>query len=240
MRSLMSRAFLAAVAAGGTLLMMGGPGAAATHSRQISTTTQAGYVATHNTFRFVSTTVKVPSASQKYASYAEVVLGGTSIAPATLGVRAGGGPGSVMWNVVGPLGGMGGGTMSKIAPKVGDVLTLSIYYNHKVNRDNFTVTDVTRKITQTLVLPPSPHTVYTAAETACLLPDKVTAPSKDVLLWAFSNTHVTTLAGKHGTMNGPWLTRKIIDVAADGHVVMSPNWLWNDGKNFGAWLRAAK
>ena len=225
--------------------MMGGTGADVASATvrpnaPIPTTSQAGYVATHSTFRFVTTTVKVPSASSARGSYAEVVLGGSSGFPATLGVRAGGGPGSVRWNVVGPLGGMGGGTMAKLSPKVGDVLTLSIYYNHKAGRDNFTATDVTQGVKRTLSLPPSPDAGSTAAEVACLLTGKVTARSADARLWGFTNSHVTTLGGTHGTMNGPWLTRKIIDVAANGRVVMSPSWLWNHGMNFGAWLRAAK
>lgn len=245
MRRLTLRAFLTAIAAGGALLTIGAaaPGvASATNipNAPISTTSQAGYVATHNTFRYVTTTIQVPAASSHYTTYAEVVLGGSSGYPATLGVKAGGGVGSVKFNVVGPLGGMGGGTMTKIAPKVGDTVTLSIYFNSKSGLDNFTVTDVTQKVTQTLVLPPTPHQVYTAAEVACLIAGKVTAPDHAVRVWLFTGSHVTTLAGTRGTMNGPWLTRKIIAVAADGHVVMSPSALWNYGHNFGAWLRAAK
>lgn len=188
----------------------------------------------------MTTTIQVPASSQN-TSYAEIVLGSTTGHPATLGVKSGGGTGSVAWNVVGPLGAMGGGTMQKIVPKPGDVLTLSIYYNAKAGRDNFTATDVTQKVSQTLVLPPSPHQVYTAAEVACLLTGKVTAPAQTTRLWEFTGTGVTTAAGTHGTMNGPWLTRKIIDVAPDGHIVMKPSGLWNNGANFGAWLlRATK
>ena len=245
MRRLTIRALVAAVAAGGALLLMGGAGAGvasatAVPNAPIPTTSQAGYVATNNTFRFITTTVTVPAASSAYTSYAEVILGGASGYPATFGVRAGGGSASVLWNVVGPLGGMGGGTMAGISPKVGDVLTLSLYYNHAAGRDNFTVADITQGITRTVVLPPSPHAVYTAAEAACLLTGTVTAPKADVLLWEFTGSHVTTSGGTHGTMNGPWLTRKIIDVAPDGHIVMSPSYLWNHGMNFGTWLRAAK
>lgn len=242
MRRLTTRAFLTAAAVGGTLLMAGTgvAGAAATPNAPIPTTSQAGYVATHSTFRYVVTTVKVPAAAAHYTSYAEVVLGSASGHPATLGVKAGGGAGSVGFNVVGPLGGMGGGTMSKIAPNVGDVLTLSIYYNARVGLDNFTVTDVTQGVTQALSLPPTPHVVYNAAEAACLLAGVPAAPQADVLLWGFTDSHVTTLAGTRGTMNGPWLTRQIVDMTASGRVVMSPSFLWSGGKAFGTWLRAAK
>lgn len=244
MRRFTVRALVAAMAASGSLLLIGGtaPGVAnatVIPNAPIPTTSQAGYVATHNTFRFVTTTFKVPAASSHYTSYAEVVLGGSSGYPATLGVKAGGGAGSVQWNVVGPLGGMGGGTM-KIAPKVGDTLTISIYYNHKAGRDNFTVNDVTQGVKATLSLPPTPHQVYTAAEVACLLSGKVTTPAADVLLWGFRDSHITTAGGRQGSINGRWDTRKVIDVAADGHVVMSPSPLWNHGQNFGTYLRASK
>lgn len=243
MRRLTMRAFWTALAAGGTLLMIGGtaPGVGATvvPNAPIPTTSQAGYVATHSTFRYVETTFTVPAKAAHFTSYAEVVLGGSSGYPATLGVKAGGGAGSVQFNVVGPLGGMGGGTM-RIAPKAGDVVTISIFFNQKVGLDSFTVKDVTQGVKQTLALPPTPHQVYTAAEAACLLENLTIKPAADQLLWGFTGSHVTTLAGTKGTMNGPWLVRQIIDRAADGHVVMSPSYLWNNGQNFGTWLRAAK
>jgi hypothetical protein len=202
----------------------------------IVTTSQAGYVAVGQHFRFVTTTVQVPPKTG-YVHYAEVVLGGHSVIPATLGVRAGGGAGSVQWNVVGPLGSMGGGAM-KLAPQVGDWLTLSIYLNQK-GRDFFTVSDLTQKVSRTLNLPAPAHVVYTAAEVACLLPTAPSPPKADTRLWGFTKTGVTTYNGARGSIYGPWTTRQIIDVATGGRVVMSPWFLWNDGHNFGAWLRAA-
>jgi len=145
----------------------------------------------------------------------------------------------VLWDVVGPIGGMGGGTMPNIAPKPGDLLTLSIYYNQK-GRDFFTASDLTQKVSQTLSLPPAPHVIYTAAEVAGLLTVKASAPKADVRLWEFTDCHATTYTGVHGTMNGPWTTSQIIDTTtggSGGRVVMSPSPLWNYGQNFGAWLR---
>jgi hypothetical protein len=238
MRRLVMRSVLAAMAAGGATLLILGPTAAAAPamgSNAIPTTSQAGYVTLGQNFRFVSTTVQVPTA--KYASYAEVVLGGHNVTPATLGVKAGGGPGSVGWNVVGPLGGMAGGTMN-IAPKVGDWVTLSIYFNQH-GRDYFTVTDLTQKVTKTLNLPAPAHVVYTAAEVACVL-GNVTAPAADFRLWGFTKSLATTYSGIRGSMVNPmWTTREIIDVQPNGHVVMSPKFLWNEGHNFGAWLHPA-
>jgi hypothetical protein len=68
----------------------------------------------------------------------------------------------------------------------------------------------------------------------------VAPPKADVLLWTFTGTHVTTFHGTRGTMNGPWLTRKIIDETSTGRVVMNPSWLWSNGKAFSAWLRALR
>lgn len=245
MRRHITRALLAATAAGATALLV--IGASATSSAKptrpgvmgttIVTISQAGYVAVGQHFRFVTTTVVVPPKAS-YEHYAEVVLGGAGVLPATLGVRAGGGANSVRWNVVGPItGNMAGGTM-KLAPKAGDWLTLSIYFNQQ-GRVRFTVTDLTQKTAQVLSAPAPAHVVYTAAEAACLLPTAPKAPKADIRLWEFGKIGVTTYSGIRGTMLGPWTTRQIINVAAHGHVVMSPWFLWNGGHNFGAWLRAA-
>jgi len=246
MRRRVGRILLGALAAGASAVLIIGTSAASmakptmvrpgVRGPVIVTTSQAGYVAVGQHFRFVTTTVQVPPKAG-YVHYAEVVLGGHAVIPATLGVRAGGGSGSVLWNVVGPLGNMGGGTM-KLAPKIGDWLMLSIYYNQR-GRDYFTVSDLTQKVSRTLNLPAPAHAVYTAAEVACLLPTAPSAPKADIRLWKFTKTGATTSSGARGSMYGPWTTRKIIDVATGGRIVMSPWFLWNGGHNFGAWIRAA-
>lgn len=244
MRRQAKRALLAAVTAGGsTLLMVGllGTGvalgaSAGTHDPVIYTTSQAGYVAQGTSFRFVSTTFKVPKA---YAdSYAEVVLGGHNIVPASLGVRAGGGSNSARWNVVGPLTDQMAGGALNIAPKVGDLVTESIYLSPR-HIVYFTVADLTQHKTVTLGAPAG-STKYTAAEVACWLPSTVRAPKADVRLWQFTGSHVTTYAGVRGTMIGSWTTSRIVDVTHTGRVVMSPSVLWKHGHNFGAWLRATR
>jgi Peptidase A4 family len=238
------RALLAVVTAGGSSLLAIGvlgtgvaQGASAgTHNPVVYTTSQAGYVAQGTSFRFVSTTFKVPKA---YAdSYAEVVLGGHHITPASLGVRAGGGSNSVRWNAVGPLGEQMAGGALKIAPKVGDLVTESIYFSPK-HIVYFTVADLTQHKTVTLGVPAG-STKYTAAEVACWLPNTVRAPKADVRLWQFTDSRATTFAGVGGTMIGPWTTSKIVDVTHTGRVVMSPSVLWKHGHNFGAWLRATR
>lgn len=246
MRRQSKRTLLAAVTAGGSALLAIGllgtgvaQGAAAgahVGNPVIYTTSQAGYVAQGTSFRFVSTTFRVPKA---YAdSYAEVVLGGHHVVPASLGVRAGGGSNSVHWNAVGPLSDQMAGGALKIAPKVGDLVTESIYSSPR-HIVYFTVADLTQHKTVTLGVPAG-STKYTAAEVACWLPSTVRAPKADVRLWQFTGSRATTYAGVHGTMIGPWTTSKIVDVTHTGRVVMSPSVLWNKGHNFGAWLRATR
>jgi hypothetical protein len=249
MRRHTTRALLATVAAGASALLIIGVSAASSAqpttarpdigTSAIVTSSQAGYVTLGQHFRFVTTNVVVPPKAS-YSHYAEVVLGGRGVIPATLGVAAGGGARSVRWNVLGPLTDkMAGGTMP-VSPKVGDRVTLSIYFNQKKGRVYFTVADLTQNYTKILAAPAPAHVVYTAAEVACLLPSAPSVPKADIQLWEFGKSGATTYSGIRGTMLNPmWTTRKIIDVAADGHVVMSPWFLWNGGHNFGAWLRAA-
>ncbi len=203
------------------------------------TSSQAGYLTQGASFRFVTSTVVVPEAAYS-GGYAEVVLGGANVIPATLGVAAGGGPNSVLWNVVGPIGqGMAGGTLN-LAPKPGDTVKLSIYFNRK-GTDYFTATDVTQNQTVTLSALAPAQVKYTAAEVACLLTKPMAAPASDVRLWAFTNSAVTTYTGAtSGSLTGPFGTVRVFDVNKAGQVVMSPSALWNSGRNFGAYLRAIK
>jgi hypothetical protein len=249
MRRHMARALLATVAAGASALLIIGASGASTAKpapvrpgvggHAIVTTSQAGYVAVGQHFRFVTTTVVVPPKAG-YDHYAEVVLGGHGVIPATLGVRAGGGAGSVRWNVLGPITDhMAGGTLP-VSPKVGDWVKLSISFSQKQGRDYFTAADLTQQDTKILAAPAPARVVYTAAEVACLLPTAPTAPKADIRLWEFGRIGVT-YRDIRGTMVNPmWTTRQIIDVAASGRVVMSPSFLWNSGRNFGAWLRATR
>ncbi|MGO9079181.1 MAG: hypothetical protein ACLQDY_09080 [Streptosporangiaceae bacterium] len=247
MRRHVMRALAAAVAAGGAVLLTAGAAGAATATAGPSTgnpvfysTSQAGYVTTGRLFRFIQTTVEVAPVSS-HGGYAEVVLGGTGVNPATLGVHRGGGAGSVMWNANGPLGGTGGGTMT-LTPSVGDLLQLSVYYSQSAGRIYFTASDLTQKTTQTVSMEPgAPNMQYTAAEAAGLLTVKVySPPPSPVRLWSFSDSHVTTYNNTKGTLNGPWTTNQVIDTTnggSSGAVVMSPSLLWNNGQNFGVWLQ---
>ena len=251
MRRHMVRALLTAVAAGGALLTAGLAGAPAagaatsgTHTGGYPvfyTSSQAGYTATGRWFRFVATTVKMPPKSPYYPS-AVVVLGGSSAGPLYVGVRPGGGSDSVSWSAGVPPFGMGGGPFTKVNPKVGDTVRIDLYYDRSGGGVTATATDLTTGATQSMVIGGRKGDVFTAAEVACLLTENPSSPpAKDLRLWQFNQTAVTTYTGTHGTMTGPWTTNEVIDTtngASSGRLVMSPSFLFNNGASFGAWLRA--
>jgi hypothetical protein len=242
MRGHMRRTLLAAAAAGSAAFLMAGlagpsAAAAAAHVRDpIYTTSQAGYVTGGGPrFRYIATTVRVAPA-QKFLSYAEVVLGGRGVTLyTTLVVRAGGG--IVGWTIGAPPFGMEGGSIPNVAPKVGDLVRLSLYF--KAHSGTwFTATDITQGVSGTFHAPASATAhVFTAAEAAGVISNPSRVPPGSTRLWAFRNTRVTTSSGVHGTMLGPWTTTKIVDLTPSGRIVYSPSPLWHNGQNFGAWLR---
>lgn len=249
MRGHIVRALVAAVAAGGaSLLTVGLAGTTAatatagTHTAAYPvtyTSSQGGYTVSGRWLRFVATTVKVPAAGS-YSHYAEVVLGGSGVSPVTLAVKAGGGLGSVGWSVGVPPFGMGGGTLSKVVPAVGDTVLIDLYYNRAGGGVIATAADVTTGATQNVSISPGTKAVFTTAEVACVLSNPASPPSGDMRLWQFTNSAVTTYTGVHGTMTGPWSTGQVVDTTnghSTGQIVMSPSFLFNNGANFGAWLR---
>jgi hypothetical protein len=237
----------AAVAASVAVTGFAGAGAASAASTgtrptgsPVYTTSQAGYVTGGRYFRFINTTVRVPSLQQQAGTNgsAELVLGGPGGPPVTLRVAAGGGPGSIsyawrsgmQWQT---------GYLSKVAPAPGELLTLSIYYDQR-GQVTFTAANPAGHESQAAVVGVVPR-FYTAAEVAGVINNgTVVPPTHDVQLWAFSDTHVTTYAGLRGTLLGPWTTSQVIDTrtgTAAGAVVMNAPVLWNSGQNFGVWLR---
>ncbi|HEV2374568.1 MAG TPA: hypothetical protein VGS19_20695 [Streptosporangiaceae bacterium] len=240
------RTLLVAAVTGAGFVAVGlagsGAAAAGTHAAThpvVYTSSQAGYSTTGRLFRFVDTTVKVPAAGT-YNTYAEVVLGGTHAAPVTLAVKAGGGPNSVGWAVGVPPFGMGGGTLSRVAPKPGDTVFIALYYDRADGGVTATATDLTTKATQSFGISPGTHAQFNAAEVAGVVDNPKSPPATDLRLWQATNSAVTTYTGVHGTLTGNWITNQIIDTTnggPTGHVVMSPSPLFNNGANFGCWLR---
>lgn len=247
MRWDISSRHLAVAAAGSALVLtlgLTGTARAATGrtpalSSPVYTTSQAGYVAQGQTFRYVATTVTVPQAPASVfdQSLAEVVLGGTFGPPVTLAVPAGGGASSIsysfktgtQWQT---------GHFPKLSPRPGDVLTLSIYSDQgsvSLNADDLTqhlgVTLLTNAVTET----------YNAAEIDGVVNNAtVVPPASDNRLWEFTKSAVTTTAGVRGSMLGPWRTSEVIDTQqgnASSPVVLNAPTLWSSGENFGVWLR---
>lgn len=247
MRSHIARA-LVAMAAGGTALLTAGLTATTaaaqtggTHAASyptIVTSSRAGYMASDRWFRFVGTTVKVP-AKGPYDHYAKVVLKGQNVSAITLAIKPGGGAGSVGWAVgVAPFG-TGGGTLN-IAPAVGDMVTINLYYDKTGGGVTATATDLTTKAKADKHISEGTKAVFTKAEIGCSLTKPSSPPSGDLRLWQFTDTAVTTTTGVHGTVTGPWTTSMIIDTIngqAGGQVVMSPSFLFNGNANFGVWIR---
>jgi hypothetical protein len=246
----MIRALFAGVAAtGAALLTMGlaGAGAAgaatpAAHTGSypiIYTNSQAGYTVSGRWFRYVATYVKVPPAGSVF-NYALVALGGSNVAGVNLGIQAGGGPGSIGWAVGSQPFGSGGGLLSSVNPKVGDTVLIDLYYNKATGGVTATATDTTTNKTQSVTIAEGTSALFTSAEVAGLIRNPSSPPAGDLRLWQFTNSHVTTYSGTRGTMTGNWVTSQVIDTTngkASGHVVFSPSFLFNNGANFGAWLR---
>jgi hypothetical protein len=244
------RKLCAAAAAGVTVTTVGfagtGPAGAASTAPQstgplIYTTGQAGYVtAGGRLFRFVATTVVVPYLQFQAGNNgsAEVVLDSRVGPPATLSVAAGGGTGSIsyVWSSGTEF---HTGHLYRVAPAPGDLLRLSIYYD-RLGHDSFTAADITQGVSQTARVDVVP-VVYTAAEAAGVIENTTVAtPKADTRLWAFSGTRVTTYSGDRGTLLGPWTTYRVIDTTTGtsaGAVVIGSPVLWNNGQNFGVWLR---
>jgi len=245
-----TRKLYAAAAAGVTVTALGFTGAGAAGAAStvpqsagplIYTTSQAGYVTGGGRlFRFVATTVVVPYLQFQAGNNgsAEVVLGSRVGPPATLRVAAGGGTGSIsyVWSSGTQF---HTGHLYRVAPAPGDLLRLSVYYD-RLGHDFFTATDTTQGVTQTARVGVVP-VIYTAAEAAGVIDNAtVAAPKTGTRLWAFSGTRVTTYTGVHGTLLGPWTTYQVIDTTTGtsaGAVVISSPVLWNNGQNFGVWLR---
>jgi hypothetical protein len=191
-----------------------------------------GYQTGGRWFRYVSTTVTVPPrvVPGSYGGGATIWLYGIgSVAPAQIYAAPGGGAGSVESS---------GGPIT-VSPRVGDRLQLSIYYDQH-GHDYFTVTDITRHVTQTVRMN-VPKMTYLTARLFVTVYDNATPPPADTPLWQFTNSRVTTYSGVRGTLVGPWTTSQTIVTTtstASGTVIASPSGLSNSGQDFTAWFRA--
>jgi hypothetical protein len=240
---------LVALAAGGTALLTAGltattaaaqtGGTHAASMATVATSSRAGYMDSGRWFRFVGTTVKVPAAGP-YSHYARVVLKGQNVAEVNLGIKPGGGAGSVAYGVgVGPFDPRG--HAMAIAPAVGDTVRIDLFYSKTTGGVTATATDLTKGVKTAVTLSEGTTAVFPKVEVGAVLKNPSSPPSGDLRLWQFTNTAVTTNTGVHGTVTGPWATTMLIDTVnglPNGQVVMSPSFLFNNNANFGVWIRA--
>ena len=196
----------------------------------------AGYRAAGRWFRYVATTVTVLPRTLPYLNSGSAFIGLNGRYAAWINVDPGGGADSVGYAATN----VGTGPF-RLAPRVGDRLAISIYYDQR-GHDFFTVTDLTRPATQTVMLYVG-QLIYSAAslwvQTDRVL--SVSPPPADTRLWQFTGSRLTTYRGDHGTVTGPWTTSKMITTTtgtASGTVIVSPSGLSNGGRDFTAWLRA--
>ena len=237
---------LGAAVAAAVLATAGGlaPGAAAAVSAGTHLTgapvydrTWSGYQAGGGRlFRFIDTTVTVPPRIIPAGNdgSAALMLSQAGTGPALVTVAPGGGPGSVTWAARGHASGR-----FHLTPLAGDQVAVSLYYDQQGN-DSFTATDLTQHITQTVRVAVG-VVVYDSARLAVATAGTVAPPSADTRLWQFTGSHLTTYTGTRGTITGPWTTSPLTatsDGTAHSAVKASPSFLWNDGQNFGDWLRA--
>ena len=196
----------------------------------------AGYQAAGRWFRYVATTVTVPPRTLPHVNSGSAFIGLNGRYPAWINVDPGGGPDSVGYEDFG----VGTGPFW-LAPRVGDRLAISIYYDQRAHIF-FTVTDLTRPATQTVMLYVG-RLIYSAArlwvQTDRVL--SVVPPAAGTRLWQFTGSRLTTYSGVHGTITGPWTTSQVITTTtgtASGTVIVSPSGLSAGGRDFTAWLRA--
>jgi hypothetical protein len=191
-------------------------------------------------FRYLSTTLTVPPRMLPAANSGDAVIRlqwahQNGIPDAGFIVQPGGGPGTVEVTSH-----PGDSQILGLSPKVGDRLTVSIYYDQK-GHDYFTATDLTQHTTQTVQTTVG-NVVYDSGFVGAVATGTVSPPQADTQLWHFTNSHVTTYSGDRGTLLGPWTTSETIATTtgtAAGTVKLSPSPLSNGGQDFTVWLRRA-
>src|SRR5262249_20595043 len=200
----------------------------------VTSSTRAGYMASDRWFRFVGTTVKVPSVGA-YDHYARVVLRGQNTPSVILALKPGGGADSVGWGVGAAPFGMGGGALA-IAPAVGDTVRIELYSDRVGGGGTASATDLTTNAKAAGTISEGTKAIFTKAEVGTVLETAASPPASDLQLWQYTDPAVTNNTGVHGTTTGPWTTSMVLD-SSHGQLVMSPSSLFNKGAGFGVWLR---
>ena len=207
----------------------------------------AGYADSGGPFRFVGTTMTVPSAQTPAANGGTALVtlghnGGPTPRPyANIEVHPGGGAGSISYTANAPAGNFTTGTFT-VSPNPGDQLRVSIFYDQH-GHYSFAVTDTTTTDTQTVTTAAPDVTskpLNSASVVAMFDNSAVAPPPADTQLWQFTASNVTSYGGYHGSILGPWATSHEVYTADGTHagaVVADASALSNGGQDFGVWER---
>jgi hypothetical protein len=241
MNRFIARAFGAVVTAGAAATALSMPAGAAAQPAHRSipvvyNQSMAGYVTSGMRFRFAAATLKVPGpqAIKGNNGPAGVSLSGTTHT-AALQIQTGGGAGSITYD-----NGFGHGTVP-LAPRVGNILRLSVYRDRTAGRDVFAVTNTsTGRTWAASVATPAGIVYQHASATASVDNGQTVAPPDAVRLWSFRSVRVTSYSGIRGTVIGPWPTTELIDTVdgtSSGQTVLisRPPWGTSD-QNFTIWM----
>jgi hypothetical protein len=234
-----TRAVCTAVAAGVTLAGAGlaGTGSPARAASQAigppaCSPSWAGYSVGGRWFRFLSTTVTVPSTGMVLIGLSHGLPVGEPFAE--LQVEAGLDPGGVVAHVS-----PGGYATLPLGARAGDQLAISMFYDQH-GHDYFTATDTTRHLTGTVRLTVG-NVVYDHSFVVSAGGWQDYPPQADTQLLKFTGSKVTTYRGERGTLTGPWTTWPYIATTTGnpaGTVEASPSALSGGGADFSVWLRA--
>jgi hypothetical protein len=218
----------------------------------------AGYQVTGRWFRYVSTTVALPTtalckqmavaspqgfgAAITLGNFEESVSGVPSTAgpAATLGVSMV--PSSTGCGLISPSFAANFGTAPQFAAGAitlhpGDTVRLDLYYSQANQSTTATIYNLTLGTKAQSSFPAG--ATYTSASVTGGF-GAFTAPSSQFRVWAFTSSLATTYTGVRGTLTGPWATGKVVMTPSGGSAdtaLASPSFLWNSGANFGVWAR---
>jgi len=261
-----SRAILAAAAAGATVAVFGltaaGTAGAATrplpraYHLHAAVATPSGLTAVSNqiagfgtavfeNWRFRSVATTVPVAGCRIAPTKNPValvdlVGGTKWA-AQIAVFCNGGASSIAFFDQKTAATSTTGVF-KLTPRVGDSLAIGISRNVAGHVDSFTVTNLRTRRSQTVRVTTSTAVIYHHAFLGSAVvnsnADLTPLPATAQLLWTFQGSRVLTYSGIRGTLRGPWATLRVID-RSGAATLMYPGRLSAGGANFSAFLNHA-
>ena len=205
----------------------------------------------HNwAFSAVTTTLTIEKCEPGDANRADATIALLAYTPSeygvSIGVRCGGGDGSVRYYDSQHLPPAGGRPFQGISPRVGDILQIELFHNAEQELDYGTATTIRQTVTGDLLLQrqvltsPAPSVVVRHASLAAYV-NAGANTSADVRLWQYRDIRVRSRDGTNGTVLGPWSTTQFIatkDGTSSGKVV-ADTFPHHGGGTVDLWLRAA-